>query len=178
MQISISGHPIIYKVSKEWRADAGGTRKHRGFLGRELKKALGEKKQFAYSSLSHTVHVGGFALAKKPVGFDLESNGRNISSRATQWFASADELALVRDPLYIWVMKEAAFKATRGPYQPKTLRLVKITDVKTLPKKTFQNKTLKFQFEVKSKSPRRSFRGEGLIKINSRTIMGFALIPA
>lgn len=92
---------------------------------RLIRKALREKyalKDFNpapfFSSISHTGEVAGFALSQEPIGFDMEFEDREISDKALERIASKRELDLFSEPIKLWVAKESAFKALRGPGQP------------------------------------------------------------
>ena len=61
-------------------------------------------------SISHCEHLGGFAYSKFKAGFDVEIITR-ISARVLKRTASQDELAACPVPEFLWVAKEAGFKA-------------------------------------------------------------------
>lgn len=68
-----------------------------------------------YLSLSHSAPYGGAAIAREPVGFDVQVV-REIAEWATHLFLSEDETEAMRAcgiehrVLHFWCAKEAAFK--------------------------------------------------------------------
>lgn len=172
MLLKISNTKAYIQISPKWCAGTTNTKKrNRKMLQAALDRAQAKNKNLPFQSLSHSRQVGGFALADKPIGFDLESKPREISEKATRWFSRPAELKAVKSSLILWVMKEAAFKALRGPNQPENLRQIKITNAR----RVSQNEKIEFSFQVTGGKRSRS-RGRGLAISNSRTIMGIAVV--
>ncbi len=170
MRLTVADSVVIFGTSTKWRADSAGKKTNRKALGQAFAAHKIKNRKLKYGSISHTVHIGGWALSDHPVGFDLELAGRAVSGKAVRWFAGASEVKKVKAPLILWVMKEAAYKAMRGPLQPKTVRQIEIVHTRRLS----QNENIQFLFRVKN-GRRVVARGEGLIKRSPRTIMGIAL---
>ena len=86
-------------------------------------------------SLSHSKTHVLCALSDVPVGVDIESP-RQISARATAYFATPEELALF-NPLDLWVLKESYIKLI-GATLPlvKTLRFSRCGDTIITPDKS------------------------------------------
>ncbi len=147
------------------------------------------------TSISHTRTLGGFAFAttKRQVGFDLEPVTRKISEAAYSRAATSEERNMLSEftwparsqlqvlmakqqrqilqPIALWVIKEAAWKALRGPQQPKTISQIKILSLTILAQKTRIHFTFNSK-EIESLKP----LGEGCIFIHQRTIVGIALL--
>ncbi len=184
--VTIAGQAIIYKVSPAWSAGAAGPAgtvgpaagtedldrsSRRTKLHTDLKKAQKRNKALKHASISHTLHLGGWALSSAPVGFDLEPRGRKISAKALKWYARTGEIERARSRLKLWVMKEAAFKALRGPLQPATIRHVQISRCR----RSSQNENLRFFFKLK-RGRKTLASGEGRLNCSPSTIMGFATL--
>ena len=165
--VRIHGVRIEYIVSPKW------CDKHR----LKLKQALNEilpYKPHRFVSVSHTHHLGGFALSTKPLGFDLEPAKRIVSTRATKRFATPQEIiGFHNNALAVWVAKEAAFKALRGINQPRTITAVRIEQPRFI-KKNNGNEIFVFRFKLNNFSPLAGY-GVGRCEISHRTIMGFAV---
>lgn len=61
-------------------------------------------------SISHCEHLGGFAYSKFKTGFDVEVISR-VSARILKRTALEAEIAACPVPEFLWVAKEAGFKA-------------------------------------------------------------------
>lgn len=180
--VFIADRPVIYNVSSLWRADTilknGSKTKRRAKLQANLKRHQAKNRKYNFSSLSHTLNVGGWVLSAARVGIDLEPRDRDVSDKALKWYARPGEIELVRSALKLWVMKESAFKALRGPKQPLTLRHLRITDcrvVEARQKPSSQNEKMQFFFELK-KAKKIIAHGEGLLISSARTIMGISVV--
>ena len=169
MRLNINNIPVFVSTSWHWRAEKSSDfrEKCRKLIACAAEKFIHPKKHL---SVSHTSHLGGFAVANSPVGFDLEPYGRKVSPQAFRRFSTAQERELQLDPLQIWVMKEAAWKSLRGPHQPDTITQIQITKVTRIKKR---NNHL-FEFKSCKINGLKSF-GQGIILCDSRTIMGIAL---
>ncbi len=66
-----------------------------------------------FFSISHNQNLGGFSYSKLKHGFDAEITTR-ISNSVVQRTSSEPERSEVPDIKYLWVAKEAAFKALSG----------------------------------------------------------------
>ena len=83
-------------------------------------------------SLAHCRGLGGFVVAPKlqHIGLDLEPWGRSVSWRVLQKVSSVDEVQRARGvhgrPLFLWLAKEAAFKALRQLKRPRLLSQIQI----------------------------------------------------
>ncbi len=67
-----------------------------------------------YFSISHNQQIGGFSYSKFPHGFDVEVVSR-ISTAIIQRTSSESERASAPNTKFLWVAKEAAFKALSNP---------------------------------------------------------------
>lgn len=167
-RIRLRSTSIEYFISSNWRAGK------RLKLKQAVEAALLSRSKFNCCSVSHTRHLGGFALSSRSVGFDLEPAGRSISQNAIARFATVEELLdFQNNALAIWVAKEAAFKALRGAGQPKTVTAIrlKLRSIRNLN----GSKVFLFNFYINGYGGL-SFAGFGRCEISNRTIMGFALI--
>lgn len=61
-------------------------------------------------SISHCEQLGGFAYSKFKIGFDVEVISR-VSARILKRTAGEDEIEACPVPEFLWVAKEAGFKA-------------------------------------------------------------------
>ncbi len=167
-RIRLRSTSVEYFISSNWRA---GKRLE---LKQAVEKALLSRSKFNFCSVSHTRHLGGFALSSRSVGFDLEPAGRSISQYATARFATAEELLdFQNNALAVWVSKEAAFKALRGASQPKTVSAIRL---KLRSTRTPNECTVfLFNFYINGYTGL-TFAGIGRCEVSNRTIMGFALI--
>jgi len=66
--------------------------------------------QDGYFSISHCQKIGGYAFAKGEVGFDIEEKIR-VSEPIIIRTSTADEIKMAPQKKFLWVAKEAAFKA-------------------------------------------------------------------
>jgi phosphopantetheinyl transferase len=170
LKTRVGNATVHLAISTKWRAGSKTRRQ-------SLQKALENDDIRGFHSLSHTNHMGGFATATQPVGFDLEAISRQVSDRATGRIATPKELKMCDDQaIIIWVMKEAAFKALRGEHQPKTIPGITITAIKKKIKiaKKKSAKEWSFSFKASNSSSLRHF-GRGRCLTVGRTIVGIAV---
>jgi phosphopantetheinyl transferase (holo-ACP synthase) len=73
-----------------------------------------------FVSISHGQKLGGFAISKKPVGFDLELISR-VEPVLVERVSLPDEVKFAPSPAHLWSAKEAAYKALVHFRQPKVL---------------------------------------------------------
>ncbi len=176
--VTICSVEIDYFISPGWKSlgrNAKATSSNRLKLEQHLKFIL-KNRRGCYFSLSHTRHLGGFAVAQQPVGFDLEPTTRRVSKKAVLRFASPYELAhFNNNALAVWVAKEAAFKALRTTAQPKVVSAIQIDGIRHLKKHHNSRQICLFQFNVND-SHLLPKRGYGRCEFDKRTIMGFAVI--
>ncbi len=80
-------------------------------------------------SVSHSNILGGaaFAADEGQIGFDLEETARVLPAVALR-ISDDQQLRAAPTPAALFVAKEAAFKALRGPRQPKVLSEVEILE--------------------------------------------------
>jgi 4'-phosphopantetheinyl transferase superfamily len=67
------------------------------------------KSKTLYFSISHCPDLGGYAVADRQVGFDLEIRAR-ITERLVSRISTAEEIKKCPEFQYIWVAKEAVLK--------------------------------------------------------------------
>lgn len=67
-------------------------------------------------SISHCDHLGGFATARVPVGFDILDR-RRFNLKAIQRVSTEQELKACPDPALIWPAKESVYKLANGKFQ-------------------------------------------------------------
>jgi len=70
-----------------------------------------------YVSISHGQDLGGFVIAKKPVGFDLELRDR-VMEKIVRRVSTDEEVQEAPSFAHLWAAKEATFKALRSYRQP------------------------------------------------------------
>jgi hypothetical protein len=175
-------------LSRAWRAERN---KPKHILNREklelaLQTALAQSRGRSSSrrsryqhSVSHSPKAGGFALSTQAVGLDIESRDRQLSDKAFARVGDVHERSLVRQPIHLWVMKEAAWKALRGEDQPKTIFEIQIT--KVLRKK--RGRLLVFEFCLNganaqmnsTNAPLKTLRGSGQVILRSGLVLAVAL---
>lgn len=139
-------------LNLEMDTDFGADNKlHRMFLKSDLREKLIEsgrdvpegtdplKTQGVPISVSHTDELGGFVWInlKEPmpglqIGLDIENSTRVHEVVAKRICKSEAEFKAAPSPSSLWVAKEAAFKALRGPKQPQVLSEVEITEWTTV----------------------------------------------
>lgn len=78
-----------------------------------------------FVSISHAPKLGGYAHSKAPIGFDLEDPQR-IKADIVSRVSFPEELTNSPQPDWLWVAKEATFKALRGPRQPQVISAINI----------------------------------------------------
>ena len=110
-------------------------------------------KDFEYS-ISHTQGLGGFAILHpaRKIGFDLEPMNRVTAKVATRIAFAPDEASQAPSPGHLWVAKEAAFKALRGPKQPQVLSALKVSGWQR-PSKNSKSTFETFHLETPNISP-------------------------
>ena len=118
---------LIINVMASWGSDKDG---HRERILEHLQKTKSFFKGLGSSSISHTEGAGGYAYvpASYQVGFDIEKRARIHPSTVRRISVSDEEVQKARQPESLWVAKEAAFKALRGPTQPKVISAVEVTE--------------------------------------------------
>jgi phosphopantetheinyl transferase (holo-ACP synthase) len=175
-QIKIDDQFVYFKTARAWRADRDKNTRRRKDLQAELNRQRLKMKQFKFSSVSHTTHQGGFALSAHPVGFDIEDLSRELSPRAQKWLSRPEEMRKVKAPnraLAIWVMKEAAYKALKGPKQPLTVKEITLLSCRRLPQNENRHSTYAFTFSTrKTRHP----QGQGRLIFRARSIVGIATL--
>jgi phosphopantetheinyl transferase (holo-ACP synthase) len=172
MRIRIDQHWVYFDIKTKWSAAKLTNKKAlRDAAELNRQKMSRKNKKSVYASISHTRTAGGFAVATRPVGFDLELAGRKLSARASQRLGTTEEHHLCPSAISLWVMKEAAWKSLKGPHQPKTITKIKIQKVKKNKNKS------KFLFSFKSRTiSGLVVRGHGGLICKGRLILGFAVI--
>jgi len=78
-------------------------------------------------SVSHSRILGGAAFAADEIGFDLEETSR-VSEKVALRVTSHEQLRIAPSAPMLFVAQEAAFKALRGPRQPKVVTEVEILE--------------------------------------------------
>ena len=83
-------------------------------------------------SISHTQDYGGWIAVPSPgrlysIGLDIERRER-LNREILARVCTFEELAAAPDPAFLWVAKEACYKALAGPLQPKTMVEVRVHD--------------------------------------------------
>jgi 4'-phosphopantetheinyl transferase len=115
---------LFLSVHEEWGSDREDFR--------EKIRAGIARLSLSDSSVSHTQGLGGFAgivdAENRKVGFDIEVIPRVTPQIAGRVRTTADELSLAPSPAHLWVAKESAFKAMKGPQQPKVISQIHIVD--------------------------------------------------
>lgn len=97
---------------------------HKELIYAALDQAL-QKNPGAFSSVSHTLSEGGFALSADPIGFDIEVTAR-VTKEIVARISTPEELALAPNFASLWCAKEAAFKALKTLKPPPVLSQIKI----------------------------------------------------
>jgi 4'-phosphopantetheinyl transferase len=115
---------LSFSVSRDWGSDCDGYRE-------KIRAGIAALSP-TDSSISHTQGLGGFAAIlgaeNRKIGFDIEVIARVTPQIAGRVRTTADELSLAPSPAHLWVAKEAAFKALKGPQQPKLISEIHIVD--------------------------------------------------
>lgn len=172
MKVKVGRHWVFYNIKSNWSAvstsNKAALRSAAEFTKHELSR---KKKKSVYVSISHTKSAGGFALATRTVGFDIEPRTRKLSARATRRLGTDEELRQCPSAISLWVMKEAAWKSLKGPHQPKTITKIKIQNVK-------KNKSISFfGFSFKATAINGLIaNGHGRLIFRGRLILGIAVI--
>lgn len=79
-------------------------------------------------SIAHSIPLGGFALSKNPVGFDLEEASR-VETRTVARVSVTADLNEAPHPAWLWTAKESAFKALQhAEKSPELLSQIEIGD--------------------------------------------------
>lgn len=78
-----------------------------------------------YVSISHGPDLGGFAICKKPVGFDLELKER-LQEKILRRVCSDKERTEAPSLAQLWAAKEAAFKALQTYQQAEVISELEI----------------------------------------------------
>jgi phosphopantetheinyl transferase (holo-ACP synthase) len=161
---------VFIKTSHKWRADKNKAqhKKNRRLLQRDLNL---KKQNHQSASVSHTQHIGGYALCQRGIiGFDLEPASRTVSPKAAKRIGSPQERRLITNPLHLWVIKEASWKALKGPQQPKTISHIKIDSFRKLRSHNI------YEYSYKS-SKINTLENScfGVLVISPRTVLGISI---
>lgn len=105
------------------------------------RRPQGSDRQF---SISHCLSLGGFAVSQYKVGFDVEVNSR-ISTEILKRVSTEQELQEAPQTEYLWVAKEAAFKALSNEVEPLVISDLICSEWQSY----FENQI--FGFRIKSK---------------------------
>lgn len=80
-----------------------------------------------FVSISHSQHLGGFVLSKKPVGLDIEDKDR-LNLKLIERISTEEERSIAPNPLFLWVAKESIFKRFSIDY--KVISAVRVVEWK------------------------------------------------
>lgn len=80
-----------------------------------------------FVSISHSVSVGGFAIARRPLGFDIEVSER-VRRQLAERISAPQEILIAPSPAHLWTAKEATYKALFYYQQPKVIADVLVGD--------------------------------------------------
>jgi 4'-phosphopantetheinyl transferase len=81
------------------------------------------------SSISHSKGLGGLVTSRKArVGLDIEVSERVKDHIVQRVCRSQDEFNAAPTAAHLWVAKEAAFKALKGPSQPQLISEITVSD--------------------------------------------------
>jgi 4'-phosphopantetheinyl transferase len=118
---------LIINVNASWGSDKEG---HRERILDDIRKTKTFFKGLGNSSISHTYGAGGYAYAPSDfhIGFDIEKRARVHATTVRRVSVSDEEVQKARHPESLWVAKEAAFKALRGPTQPKVISAIEVVE--------------------------------------------------
>lgn len=109
-----------------WGSKTDGSRHE---LEQALQTSL-KKFNSALFSISHSLDLGGFVIAKDPrlvgVGLDIESCGRITPEVVQRVCKTPEEFQACPDHRLLWACKEAAYKALKGPNQPQVMSQIEI----------------------------------------------------
>lgn len=115
------------------RQDWGSQSNHfRESIHGDLKKQMAKAYPFSDSSISHSHNLGGYVFSifdaedVYQIGFDIEESARAKAETVRRIAFDADELNRSPTPASLWVAKEAAFKALKGPKQPPVVSEIEI----------------------------------------------------
>ncbi len=103
-----------------------------------------------YFSISHNQQIGGFSYSKFQHGFDVESLKR-ISNAILQRTSGETERASAPNIKFLWVAKEAAFKALSSRSRNQVSKFV-LTDLVTFDWQAYANTDI-CTFKIKSEKP-------------------------
>lgn len=164
LKVQLFGRKISIYLRTSWAAPKLKLAKNNLSL-RELAKSAPN----LCVSISHTKHIGGYALSRRPVGFDIEPRTRQLTDKAFHRLTLIQERQWPLTPIEFWVAKEAAWKSLRGPKQPQTISQIVLSRV------TVRGGRKHFTFSVIAKDrDSRVTAGKGVLLINRRTILGIA----
>lgn len=79
----------------------------------------------SFSSISHTINMGGVLRGANPCGLDIEVKSR-IKKELVARVSKQDEIAAALNFQSLWCAKEAAFKALKNYNQPSVLSKISI----------------------------------------------------
>lgn len=90
----------------------------------DLKKTV-TKIENTYISISHTGEEGACAMSSYPVGIDLELQSR-LLEKTVERISSEEEIKRAPHFSFLWVAKEAAFKALYNFQQPSVISHIQV----------------------------------------------------
>ena len=96
-----------------------------------IQKDLQSKTSLIDFSVSHTIDLGGYFASEKKhqrIGFDIERADRISKQVARRICKSDQEAEAAPSPASLWTAKESAFKALKGPWQPRVLSEIVLKD--------------------------------------------------
>jgi hypothetical protein len=152
---------IELRVQQSWSSK---NLNYRETIHNDLKKYLGLAEvdiQNPDFSIAHCNVLGGFASKKKyspgHIGFDIEEVKRIEMPLAKRICKTSLEFENAPSPSYLWVAKEATYKALRGPEQPQTISELSLYNWRKLHEAAFL-----FEMKLNDKNPAQHFRGLAL----------------
>ncbi len=107
---------------------------YRESIHSDLKEMQSKAYPLFDSSISHTQSLGGYAFSIfsqndiHQIGFDVEISQRVTAKISQRIAANEAEFREAPSPASFWVAKEAAFKALKGPFQPKVVSEIQLTE--------------------------------------------------
>lgn len=117
-------------------------------------------------SISHCTTMGGFTLSQFKIGFDVEELKR-ISTDIVKRVSDPHELKVSPKPEFLWVAKEAAFKALSGHHEGLTMADFQASDWQSY----FENQI--FGFRMNSKKTLDFGLNKGFIFSEGSCLLGF-----
>lgn len=114
-----------------WGSQSTG---HREELHGDLKRKMAKGYPFSDASISHCHTLGGFVFVTFDsdhviaLGFDVEEDDRVHQDVVLRICKNPSEVTEAPSYASLWTAKEAAYKALKGPQQPKVVAGVELTD--------------------------------------------------